>query len=160
MSSIVVSVGQGGQRAVAKAGSAAGKVACKAAKAVRARSRRVILLISFIFVMGIADLVMTLTYMKHSGMFELNPIARMLAGTGEPAYLAAFKLFTMTISTVALYIGRRHRAGEIGAWLCAAILLALMLHWNNYNQEIASLTTELSTMAMYGHESDIWVRIE
>ena len=126
-----------------------------------AGSRRVVLLISAMAIMGLVDLMMTLTYMRSTGMYEMNPIARFIARLGAGEHLIAFKLLTMLISGYALYLGRLTRRGELCAWVCAAVLVGLMFHWAAYAREAMDMTNELFLLAEYGDEFNggAWVRL-
>jgi len=114
----------------------------------RARGRRVTLLLVAISLMGIADLLCTLTYMHTIGMVESNPIALHMIEINGPRQLVLFKLLTMLLSCSALYIGRFTRRAEFCTWLCVGILLALMIHWVRYNRNINSLTNEIAVIAL------------
>lgn len=127
-----------------------------------ASGRRVILLIAAMSIMGIVDLMLTLTYMRSTGMYEANPIARTIATMGAGEHLIAFKLITMFVSGFALYLGRHSRRGECAAWACAGLLVVLMFHWANYAREATLMTNELFILAEYGEELDsstAWVRL-
>jgi len=106
-------------------------------------ARRVTLLIMAIILMSVADLVITLTYMRSVGMFEANPIARFMVSLGSYGHLVRYKLFTMALSCGLLYLLRRHRNAELAAWLCAIVLLSLTAHWVRYNNQIVNYTNEL-----------------
>lgn len=120
-----------------------------------------ILLIGAMALMGIVDLMLTMIYMRSTGMYEANPIARTLASLGAGEHLIAFKLVTMFVSGAALYLGRHSRRGEFAAWVCAALLVVLMFHWANYAREAAQLTNELFLLAEFGDDlsNSSWVRI-
>lgn len=98
--------------------------------------RRVALLAVLITIMGLADLAMTLTYMRSTGMFELNPLARLMVATGGESQLVIFKLLTLSCSAGVLYLLRRHRIVEPTAWCCALVMAALTAHWISYNHHI------------------------
>jgi hypothetical protein len=126
-----------------------------------AGARRVVLLIAAMALMGLVDLAMTMTYMRSTGMFELNPIARALASLGAGEHLVIFKLVTISISATALYLGRHSRRGELAAWACATVLVVLMFHWADYAREATTMTNELFMLAESGEDlrSEAWVRI-
>jgi hypothetical protein len=70
--------------------------------------------------------------------------------------LILFKLFTVSLSCGVIYLCRRHRRAEQMSWVCALLMLALMLHWVNYNNTISTLTNEISVLAT-SRSSDTWV---
>lgn len=123
-----------------------------------AHARRLMLVLLAIAMMSIADLVCTLIYMSSVGLMELNPVARFMVSVGDARQLIIFKLFTMTLSCGALYFARRHPISERVAWICAAGLLGLMLHWTSFNSSVSGLTNEITILALQGgHEW--WTRL-
>jgi hypothetical protein len=100
--------------------------------------RRVGLLAIAITIMGLADLILTLTYMQTTGMYELNPLARIMVATGGANQLIMFKLLTISLSAGMLYLLRRHRLVEPAAWCCVLIMGVLSAHWISYNSQIES----------------------
>ncbi|MEC9374505.1 MAG: hypothetical protein VYC34_11710 [Planctomycetota bacterium] len=119
-----------------------------------ARRRRVILLVLAMVLMGLADLSLTLTYMKSVGMFEVNPIARFMIAIGGEGQLIRYKLFTIVLSGGLLYLLRRHRCAELCAWLGCAAMLALTVHWTRYNSHIILQGPPDHTLA---HITEAWV---
>jgi hypothetical protein len=115
--------------------------------ALRSRVRRIHLALLSVVLMGLADLAYTLTYMRGSGMFEVNPIARKMVEIGSAQQLVLYKLLTLAVCCGAIYFCRRTRQAEIGAWICALVMFALTLHWVNYNAAVQSMTSELAIMA-------------
>lgn len=131
------------------------------ADARRARLRRIYLAMLAIGLMAAADLIFTLTYMRTSGMIEANPLARFMIFIGDAPQLIMFKIFTTALSCGALYLAREHRRAEPAAWVCAAMLLALIVHWNNYNTAVSRFTNDLAILAMTnGADEPRWVKLE
>lgn len=97
------------------------------------RARRVSVLVLAFAVLGVADLVLTLSYMGGIGLFEGNPLARALALGGGATTLAAFKLLTIALSAVILFGLRTKRSAELGAWLCVAVMSIVSLEWRKYS---------------------------
>ncbi len=129
------------------------------------RPARVTLLAVAMTLMGLADLQLTLTYMRSIGMIELNPIAREMVEIGGSRQLIVFKLFTIAASAGLLYLVRRHRLAEACAWASCAALLALTMHWVRYNDAVATPEHAALTLASLS-SSDLvqldprWVRLE
>lgn len=99
----------------------------------RLRSRRVVLLVAGIILLSLADLFITLAYLRANWMMEANPIAVFLIkNTQSPWALAAFKGVTVGTCVMLLYKLRRHLAGEVAAWCAVGILTVLSLMWHNY----------------------------
>jgi len=124
-----------------------------------AQCRRVTLLVGAIFLMGLADLLITVTYIRSVGMFEMNPIARFMLSIGSINQLIRYKLFTMVLSCGVLYLLRRHPKAEIGAWICVAMLFALTMHWVRYNASIMEYSNDLQVLAQTDDEVSHWVHI-
>jgi len=124
-----------------------------------ARSRRVILLILAMVLMGLADLACTLTYMRSVGMVEMNPIARHMIDLAGARQLVLFKLFTMVLSCGLIYLLRFHRRAETVAWACTCVLLGLMVHWVRYNSEAPKMTNEIALLAS-GDANECWVVLD
>lgn len=100
--------------------------------------RRVAALALAITLMGLADLALTLTYMRTTGMYELNPVARMMVATGGTPQLIVFKLLTLSCSAGLLYLLRRRPVAEPTAWCCALVMGLLSVHWMLYTNSIAN----------------------
>jgi hypothetical protein len=99
-------------------------------------ARRVILLVIAITIMGLADLALTLTYMKTTGMFELNPLAREMVAIGGEPQLIRFKLLSIALGAGMLFLLRKHRIAEPASWACAGVMCLLSIHWISYNNQI------------------------
>ena len=89
--------------------------------------------------MSLVDLDLTLVYAKTTGMVEQNPIAREIMQTGSVGLLIIWKMLTVTVAVGLLHHARRHRAGELGSWLCIAVLCWLTARWISYNEELQVL---------------------
>lgn len=102
-----------------------------------------------IVLMSLADLKMTLAYATTVGMTEVNPIARFLMVYGGVCSIVLWKSATVVCGVFILWRIRRHRAAEVGAWICCGILAALCVHWFRYNEQVTTLAAEV----MHLHES-------
>ncbi len=101
------------------------------------RSRRVIALIGAVVLLSLGDLLITLDYLKSSGLMEANPIAAYLIESTQSAWvLACFKGLTLGICVTVLFCLRRRREAEIGAWCAAAILVLTALQWHQYTRYV------------------------
>lgn len=114
---------------------------------VRSRVRRINLVLLAVVLMGLADLAYTLTYMRGSGMIEANPIARAMIEIGAARQLVLYKLLTLVVCCGAIYVCRKTRQAELGAWICCSVMLLLTFHWVNYNAMMSEMTTEFAIMA-------------
>ncbi|RMH28954.1 MAG: hypothetical protein D6693_02750 [Planctomycetota bacterium] len=110
-----------------------------ASEAEAARARRVTILTLAAAALGVLDLAFTLTYARSIGMLELNPLARSMIDLGGAGQLVRFKLFTIALSSGALYLTRRERGAELAAWASVAVLVGLGAHWVRYT----TMTEEL-----------------
>lgn len=103
------------------------------------RASRVRSILAIIILLSLVDLDMTLVYAKYTGMVEQNPIARELMSRGAVWSLVGWKFATVAIAVGLLYKVRKHRSGELGAWLCLGVLCWLTARWMHYNDEISVL---------------------
>lgn len=117
-----------------------------------ARPRRVLLLVAAIIVMSAGDLALTLTYLQHLGMAEMNPLARMVIGFQSPLLLAVWKLATVTACVSILLWKCSSRSAELGAWLGALILCGLMLHWRSYVRIAPPIPASIASRVHSGDE--------
>lgn len=123
------------------------------------RSGRVTLLTLAMILMGLADLQLTLTYMRSAGMIELNPIAREMIELGGSRQLIAYKMFTIVASAGLLYIIRRHRLAEQCAWLSCGVLLALTFHWVRYNEHVTADAFAAAPVMQISNLDHRWVML-
>ena len=122
----------------------------------RARSRRVMLLMAVLVVLGIGDLALTITHAFSIGMDEVNPLGAYLIRSKSILGLTLFKLGSIGI-TVGLLLKVRHRRfAEAASWMLAAIMVSLTFHWYQYNLD---LTHELAAAnyAQVAHEMRVVV---
>ena len=92
------------------------------------RSRRVCRLVAGVCVVGVFDLALTIHFMTTTGMHEVNPVARSIALT-SPGLLVLFKAALTALSAGILMRVRDRASAEVGAWLAAAVMLALSAQW-------------------------------
>ncbi|MFI4881430.1 MAG: DUF5658 family protein [Phycisphaerales bacterium JB064] len=121
------------------------------------RARRINLYLVAIVFLSLADLAMTLDHMVGPGMYESNPLARLILQWGSPTTLGMFKCMTLLLGCWLLWRTRRSVASEVGAVICMVVLTWLMIRWNNYSNEMVELTPHLAEIQMYNNEA--WVAI-
>ncbi|HBS27852.1 MAG TPA: hypothetical protein DEB06_00020 [Phycisphaerales bacterium] len=126
---------------------------------VRSRARRCVLLVGAVALMAAADLLLTLTYARTTGLMEVNPMARSMIALGGVQQLVVFKAFTTALCVGMLFLCRRAPSAERASWLCAAGMLALMLHWVRYNASVSQFTNDLAVLATSEGGSELWVSI-
>jgi hypothetical protein len=132
-------------------------IACKIAEAqqVSRRSRRVVVLLCAIVLLSIADLTVTLAYLRGTGMMEANPLAAFLIRwTQSSLSLVCFKLLTVGICVSLLYKLRRNVEGELAAWCGVAILVFMSVQWRQYAENV-----ELPTVAVAEYGDD-WLVLD
>jgi len=117
-------------------------------------------LLAAITLMSLADLGMTLIYMRSIGMIELNPLAVYMIELGQTRQLILFKLFTIVLGAGLLYLLRNKKAAEPAAWIATACLAILMSHWMDYNRGISAITNELTLLASGDEHCEGWVRLD
>ncbi|MEL6904769.1 MAG: DUF5658 family protein [Planctomycetota bacterium] len=96
------------------------------------RPARVFYLVVAAWLMGLADLSITMTYLMSVGMWEGNPVARFIIGLGSPTLVVAFKLCTMLTTSWIVLAYRTRWQAEMVAWLSVVVLGLLTAHWVNY----------------------------
>jgi hypothetical protein len=121
------------------------------------RPFRVLLLGVAIAAMSGVDLYLTLLYVTHIGMTELNPIARAMMDYQSPLLLAVWKTATVVLSVGILLLIRKQRSAEIGAWAGCLVLGWLMSHWVVFVHETRNIDIEVAH-AM-GANDPSWVMI-
>ena len=119
------------------------------------RSRRVIALTALIALLSLADLFMTLTFLRTVGMSEANPVARMVMSYGSPTYLVVWKLASIAVASTVFWLARRRRLAEAGCWVCVAVLVWLTVRWIHYSQEVETATPLIHVLA--SGECPTWV---
>lgn len=124
----------------------------------RGRIRRVLILLSVVVVLSLADLYLTVLYAADAGGFpEANPLARAIMSTQSIPLLVAWKLGTVATAVGILYAIRRTRSAELGAWVCFLVLGWLTVHWGQYVAE--AHPTMLVQAAEFGCHDPHWVVI-
>ncbi len=127
------------------------------APSVRARGRRVLLLMGLVTILSLGDLIVTLTFLRSTGMVELNPLAAFVIRNQSIAGLIFFKVGSVLMSVSILTMIRHTRRGEIAAWVAASILVALTFHWSEYTDGAnAFASTRFLEMT---EEMDEWLRL-
>lgn len=97
------------------------------------RGRRVTVLLLGVIVLSLADLVITLAFLRANWMMEANPIAAYIIRTTQSSWsLICFKCLTVLICAALLYRARHFRSGEVAAWSAVGVLAALSVMWHSY----------------------------
>lgn len=126
----------------------------------RSRPFRVVLLIAMGWVLGLADLTMTLTYLMNVGMFEGNPLARWVIAMGSPALVACFKLLTMVVSSSILFWQRGRWQAEAGAILALIVLGRLTFQWFGYIDMSSDMTHAITIVSADPSQYDgLWATL-
>jgi hypothetical protein len=121
------------------------------------RTVRIVVLVGVVATLSLADLWLTVYFMSTTGMSELNPLARALAGFG-PSALVAFKLASLLVNGGVLVACRTRVTAELGAWVSVIVMVALTAHWHNYmnatheltNLDPATLATDVNFVKIAG----------
>jgi hypothetical protein len=124
----------------------------------RDRSRRVNLLIVGIVLLSLGDLLITITYLRSTGMLEANPIADyIIRVTGSVSVLAVYKAITVGICVGLLYRLRRLVEGEVAAWCAVSILAFMSFQWFHYARQFDATDLELARSTVFGEE---WLMLD
>ncbi len=121
------------------------------------RGVRVTALIVAIAAISLADLEMTILFLKNGGMSELNPLARWVISLNCAWLLGAWKVTLAGLCCTILFFTRKTRAAEIGAWVCALVMVWLACRWGAYADEAGSLGEAFHNLAQSG--SPTWVEL-
>ena len=90
-------------------------------------SRQVVRLVVLILVLGLYDLVCTLSAQHLGGLWELNPFARSVIG--HSALITVLKV-AMTVGAGAVLVLRRHcRLAQTATWWVGVVYTVLILRW-------------------------------
>lgn len=101
------------------------------------RERRVTVLLVMVALVSLADLVLTLTYLRNGGMSEGNPIARWVMSIGNPWMLATWKLGMLCFTCGVLFAYKKRISAEIASWVCCLAMAWLTFQWHGYVRDIA-----------------------
>ncbi len=124
------------------------------------RPARVFYLVVAAWLMGLADLSITMTYLMSVGMWEGNPVARFVIGLGSPTLVVAFKLCTMLVTSWIVLAHRRRWQAEAVAWLSVVVLGALTAHWLNYIAYAEAMPDILTTVSLDpSYAAGTWVSL-
>ncbi len=121
------------------------------------RGLRVIVLCVVILIISIADLELTLRFLTSGGMSEGNPLARYIMGFNCQWLLGAWKVMLTAVACGTLLGLRTRLTAELGAWLCAAVMVWLAIRWGFY-ADYAGLAAEHMLSATHSKPAD-WVAI-
>lgn len=103
---------------------------------IRARCRRVCLLVILIALLSLGDLIATWTFLNSFGMQEANPFAAFIIRQQNPLALVLFKVGSIMACISTILVVRHRRQGEIAAWIAACILILLTVRWSVYTNEM------------------------
>lgn len=121
------------------------------------RPFRVVALSLAIVVMSSVDLYLTILYITHTGMNEVNPLARAMMEYQSPAILAVWKIGTVVISIGILMLIRKQRSAELGAWVGCLVMGWLMIHWVGFIESTQYIDIEM-TIAQ-NRDNPTWIMI-
>ncbi len=122
------------------------------------RARRTRFLLAVVVVLSVVDLVLTVGFMKTTGMAEANPLVRALLGVSNSAVaLAVFKTLTVVTPVLIVHRFRRFRPGELAAWVSVAGLCVVVIQWVRYATFVGELDLGVLTQ-MAAVDAD-WVLI-
>ncbi|HUS92620.1 MAG TPA: DUF5658 family protein [Phycisphaerae bacterium] len=94
------------------------------------RTRRVLLMIVLIWIVGAFDLIFTLMAMDLGGFEEANPVARQFIHS--PPLLATFKFGTLAVASGILLAFAHRRITEVACWALGFVYVGLAIVWLVY----------------------------
>lgn len=123
----------------------------------RRRAIRVVCLTFAMVLMSLADLQITMMYLRTVGMGEGNPVARFVMGHGSPALLVVWKCASVSLTALVFVRYRDRRFTEGACWFACLVLVWLLMQWTTYAEEAWRLTPALHSMP--DTDSALWVRM-
>ena len=98
-------------------------------QATASRRKRVLLIVTALWIINFFDAGLTLLAHRQGVLFEMNPVGEWFLRLG-PDTLVLFKLAMVLISTSILWRIRNYPLAELAAWvlLCAYVSVALQWH--------------------------------
>lgn len=121
----------------------------------RARAQRVGVLLAGTTLMCLADLYMTLLFVKNVGMIENNPLARLVMSHNSTALVVVWKVALTLFGVGVLFYFRRIRPAEIATWVVFVAMTCLMIHWTGFATGAAEEASDYHMLATIGDER--WV---
>jgi hypothetical protein len=95
---------------------------------------RVLVVLSFVWVLNLLDLSFTLLEANGRHFRELNPVAAYMLD--HPHALVLYKASLVTIGSVIFLAFRRVRLVEIGCWFVLAAYVYVALRWSLYFDDL------------------------
>lgn len=100
--------------------------------------------------LSLVDLAVTLTYMKTMGLYEANPIVRLLAASASPVFaIVLFKCATVAVAIALLHRLRRFTSARVMAAAMVAVLVWVSVQWVRYGAvtaEVPCMTASAETI--------------
>lgn len=121
------------------------------------RGLRVVILCAAIALMSLADLQITMSYLRSGGMQESNPVARLIMVHGSGGLLVVWKCASVAFACLIFFKYRTRRSSEIACWVCVGVMIWLLLRWMNYADEASHLTSAIPALSDAGPAQ--WVQI-
>lgn len=96
------------------------------------RTRRTILLLGIIWMLGLFDLYFTRWAYQFTEFEELNPWASRLLSHHELTAMTVGKVVLVVLSSAAFWVVRKHRLTESALWVLAFMHVWLIFRWSTY----------------------------
>lgn len=113
-------------------------------------------LLMVIATVSLADLWLTLTYLKNGGMSEGNPIARWIISMNCAWVLVAFKSVLVGFTISVLWWARQRRIAEVAAWFGCLVMVWLCFRWDGYTTHVADVVSAEPEIT----ETSMWMVID
>jgi hypothetical protein len=96
----------------------------------RVRSRRVLMMLTFLWTVNLLDLILTLVALRLGNFQELNPLADALIHS--PPLLTLFKISLVSFATGVFFLFRRRRVTEMACYGLSGVHTGLLFIWLLY----------------------------
>ncbi|HEY8748614.1 MAG TPA: DUF5658 family protein [Tepidisphaeraceae bacterium] len=104
-----------------------------------ARSRRIVELLSVLWILAMADLFFTLWAHIFTPFKELNPFASHMLIQNRLLLLIAMKVGLTGFGTTIFWGLRKYGRSEVALWLVVAVYVALTFRWSDYTTQVLAL---------------------
>ncbi len=114
------------------------------------RSRRVLLTLAGVWVVGVFDLGFTLSEWGSQHFIESNPLAAHLLH-GPESFVMAFKFGLLGFGTIIMLTIRKHAVAELACWFMLTCQVYVAARWYAYFNCVLNDTTTLLVMPLAGN---------
>lgn len=105
----------------------------------RGRATRIAAILMLVVIVSVADLYLTVMFLRNGGMAEGNPIARWVMSSGCAWLLSLWKVALVGFTCAVLWRFRTRRSAEVASWVCFLMMSWLVFQWSSYTERVADV---------------------